>query len=42
VVVQIRKQKEEILNADRNVVILEDINHYGLINNTDKLDKYRG
>jgi hypothetical protein len=21
---------------------LEDINHYGLINNTDKLDKYRG
>ena len=40
VVVQIRKQKEEILNAGGNVEILEEIDHYSLINNVEKIDKY--
>ena len=40
VVVQIRKQKEEILNAGGNVEIFEEIDHYGLISNMDEIDNY--
>ena len=40
VVVQIRKQKDEIINAGGKVEILEDIDHYGLLNDKTIIDKY--
>lgn len=40
VVVQIRKQKDKIIDAGGKVEILEDTDHYGLINNSANIDKY--
>jgi pimeloyl-ACP methyl ester carboxylesterase len=39
VVVQIRKQESEIINAGGKVLILDGVDHYGLINNQIEIDK---